>query len=96
MLSERDVLDIVFRALENINAELDNKLVINEGTKLFGADAELDSLALVSVVVDVETAVSDAAGKFISLTDDRAISEPVSPFTSPRAMTDYVCKLLSE
>jgi hypothetical protein len=96
MRSEQDVLNLIFSALENINAELGNKLVVNEDTKLFGADAELDSLALVSVVVDVETAVSDAAGKYISLTDDRAISEPVSPFTTPRAMTAYIRKLLSE
>jgi len=98
MLDHDAVEGIVLNALETINEErdADDKLVVSPRTRLFGADAELDSLALVSVIVDVEEAVSSASGRAIQLTDDRAMSQEVSPFTDVQALTAYVVKLLAE
>jgi acyl carrier protein len=92
------VQDIVLKALEALNEERDpdDQLVVGPRTRLFGADAELDSLALVSVIVDVEEAVSQQAGRTVMLTDDRAMSRDVSPFTDVEALTSYVVELLSE
>jgi acyl carrier protein len=97
MLDRGTVQDIVLHALETLNDErrADDKLVVGPKTRLFGADAELDSLALVSVIVDVEEAVSKAAGRTISLTDDRAMSQDVSPYTDVDALTAYVVELLA-
>jgi acyl carrier protein len=98
MLDHGAVQDLVLHALENLNDERDpdDELVVGPQTRLFGADAELDSLALVSVIVDVEEAVSNASGRTILLTDDRAMSRAVSPFTDVAALTAYVVELLSE
>ena len=98
MLDHAAVQDIVLHALETLNDERDpdDKLVVTPRTRLFGADAELDSLALVSVIVDVEEAVSDASGRTVRLTDDRAMSREVSPFTDVQALTAYVVELLAE
>jgi acyl carrier protein len=98
MLDNDAVQAIVLTALETINEErdADDKLVVTPNTRLFGADAELDSLALVSVIVDVEEAVSSASGRTVALTDDRAMSREVSPFTDVQALTAYVVELLSE
>jgi hypothetical protein len=98
MLTQDAVHTIILQALNNINDERgpDEQLVINLDTRLFGADAVLDSLSLVSVIVDVEAAISDAAGRDISLTDDRAMSQAVSPFTDVNALTAYILLLLSE
>lgn len=98
MLNKEAVQDIILEALNSINAERspDEQLVPALDTRLFGADAELDSLALVSLIVDVETALSDATGRDISLTDDRAMSRPVSPFTDVGTLTAYILELLSE
>jgi hypothetical protein len=98
MLDHAAVQAIVLRALETLNDERgpDDKLVVGPQTKLFGADAELDSLALVSVIVDVEEGVSQAAGRPVALTDDRAMSQEVSPFTDVQTLTAYVVELLSE
>jgi hypothetical protein len=92
MLDHGAVQDIVLHALETLNDERDpdDKLVVGPQTRLFGADAELDSLALVSVIVDVEEAVSNASGRTILLTDDRAMSQEVSPFTDVAALTSYI------
>jgi hypothetical protein len=98
MLDHDAVQAIVLNALETINEErdADDKLVVTPNTRLFGADAELDSLALVSVIVDVEEGVSNAAGRPVALTDDRAMSREVSPFTDVQALTAYVVELLAE
>lgn len=98
MLDHNAVQAIVLNALETVNEErsADDKLVVSPQTRLFGTDAELDSLALVSVIVDVEEAVSQASGRTVQLTDDRAMSQEVSPFTDVQALTAYVVKLLSE
>ncbi|MCZ2836535.1 hypothetical protein [Modestobacter sp. VKM Ac-2985] len=92
------VQGMVLHALETLNDErgADDELVVGPRTRLFGADAELDSLALVSVIVDVEEAVSAASGRTISLTDDRAMSQETSPYTDVESLTAYVVELLSE
>jgi acyl carrier protein len=95
MLDHAAVQDIVLRALESLNDErdADDRFVVGPQTRLFGADAALDSLDLVSVIVDVEEAVSAAAGRTVMLTDDRAMSQEVSPFTDVAALTAYVLSL---
>jgi acyl carrier protein len=93
-----EVLAIVLDALESLNQELDEKDRVEIGpvTPLFGADAKLDSLSLVSVIVDVETALTIRWDAPISLTDDRAMSREVSPFDDVGTLTDYIAELLQE
>ena len=98
--SERreEVLRIVYDALENLNQELDEgqRIEIGPTTSLFGPDANLDSLSLVSVIVDVETALTVKWNAPISLTDDRAMSREISPFDDVGTLTDYILELLQE
>ncbi|MYM25451.1 hypothetical protein GTP46_22735 [Duganella sp. FT135W] len=98
MLNQDAIHAIILQALNNINDERgpDEQLTVGLDTRLFGADAVLDSLSLVSVIVDVEGAVSEQAGRDISLTDDRAMSQAVSPFTDVNSLTAYIELLLSE
>ena len=98
MLNKNSVQAIILLALKNINDErsADEQIPISLDTCLFGTNAALDSLALVSVIVDVEAAISDASGRDISLTDDRAMNQVVSPFSDVGSLTDYILVLLSE
>jgi acyl carrier protein len=93
-----EVLRIVFDALESLNQELDESARVTVGptTPLFGPDAQLDSLSLVSVIVDVETALTLRWDAPISLTDDRAMSREISPFDDVGTLTDYILELLRE
>jgi acyl carrier protein len=98
-MSRRDeVLEIILEALESLNQELDEseRVEIGPTTALFGPDAKLDSLSLVSVIVDVETALTIKWDAPISLTDDRAMSREISPFDDVCALTDYILELLQE
>lgn len=98
MLSKDAVHEIIFQALKNVNDERDpdEQIDIDSTTILFGSEAVLDSLSLVSVIVDVEAAVSQFSGRDVVLTDDRAMSQEVSPFSDVSSLTAYILLLLSE
>lgn len=74
-------------------ADLD---AVNESTRLFGSSGLLDSLGLVSVLMDIEQQVGDIAGVNITIADERAMSQERSPFRTIGSLTDYVMSLLSE
>lgn len=97
MSVEQDVREIVFQALRVLNDELpeDQRVEISDETLLFGGESTIDSLSLVSVIVDVETEVGDRF-RPIALTDDRAMSREPSPFTSVGALVEYIVELLGE
>lgn len=94
----QEIKQVILAALETINQERSEveRFAATGDTALFGAGGVLDSLELVSLIVDVETAVADVTGKQISLTDDRAMNQPEYPFGSVSLLTCYIEKLLSE
>jgi acyl carrier protein len=98
MINKEAVLKIIIRALQTLNDELPDggKFEIGPITPLFGPNATLDSLALVSVIVDVEGDVSTALGRSISLTDDRAMSQEISPFDDVQTLLNYIMILVNE
>jgi acyl carrier protein len=70
--------------------------ILNEQTCLFGCAGFLDSLSLVSVVLDVEQKVNDLYDLSISLADERSVSQRRSPFRSVASLTDFVLTLALE
>ena len=95
MIEATEVEKIILTALANLNEELpaDRRINISVDTVLFGVNAELDSLSLVSLVVEVESEVNTKLGLDITLADERAMSRPVLPFTSVQTLRDYVLEL---
>jgi acyl carrier protein len=98
MINRQAILELVLAAVQSLNEERapEEQLALSGETRLFGDDSDLDSLSLVSVIVDIETAVTDQFGEPISLTDDRAMSRAVSPYTHVDALVDYIVELLGE
>ncbi len=92
-MTNDEAIRIVLDALDRLNDELDTPIEVSPQTRLFGSDAVIDSLSLVSVIVDVEAEASEKMGIPVSLTDDRAISQPVSPFTDPETLAAYLISL---
>jgi hypothetical protein len=97
-MDKQQIEAIIFRALESINEEIPEpeRFAPGPDTLLFGSGGVLDSLALVSLIVDVETAVAEISGRQISLTDDRAMSQPEYPFGSVALLVKYIEQLLQE
>lgn len=69
---------------------------LDENFPLFASNAILDSLDLVSVITDLEETLSDSTGRFISLTDDAALSREVSPFVTIGSLLNYCGELLED
>ncbi len=92
------ITEIIFSALQERNDERseEKRFAINRDTVLFGTQGVLDSLDLVSTIVDIEGALTDEFGKKVSLSDDRAMSADPIPFTSVATLTDYVETILNE
>ena len=92
------VQNAIYKALGALNEErgADAQITIDSETCLFGEDSVLDSLSLVSVIVDLEMMVSDQFGTPISLTDDRAMGRNPVPFTNVAVLQAYVLELLAE
>ena len=88
---------IIFEALEEINEDLESEALKNPTaeTKLFGDGGALDSLALVSVITDIEEAVEEEFEKQITIADEKAMSLKRSPFSTVGTLTDYVESLLA-
>lgn len=76
-----------------MNAE--GQEVIEPDTSLFGPDGALDSIGLVSVVIELEQKLSDLSGNDVSLMNDRAMSRSHNPFRTPRALAEYAHGQLS-
>lgn len=70
-------------------------MAIEADTSLFGSDGVLDSIGLVSVVIELEQKLSDASGQDVSLMNDRAMSRSHNPFRTPGALADYAHDQLS-
>ncbi len=89
---------IIIEVLNEINEELENENLNNptSETKLYGGSGALDSLALVSLITDLEERISDEFEKDIILADEKAMSQRTSPFRSVETLTNYIQKLLEE
>lgn len=98
MSKKDEVENIIFQALTTLNQERgsDNQVDVGHGTALFGPDAVLNSLELVSVMVDIETLAADKFGQPVSLTDDTAMERDPVPFVNVSALTAYILELLGE
>ncbi|MCU0512908.1 MAG: hypothetical protein MUE40_10095 [Anaerolineae bacterium] len=102
MTMERDTLTGIILASVREFAQMSDKAqghdlaALDEKTRLFGGSGLLDSLGLVSVLMDVEQQVNDSQGTAITIADERAMSQERSPFRSVGSLTDYVLTLLHE
>ena len=98
MITAEIVDAVIFQALEAVNLERepDDQVSISSSTALFGVDAALDSLEFVSVITDVETAINVDHGLGVSLADDRAMTRPLSPYTTVTTLRDYILELAAE
>lgn len=90
------IYELVIKQLDELNETLPNEqqFVADKNTVLFGNNSNIDSLSLVSVIVDLETVFSDEYGQDISLTDDRAMTREISPFTNVQNLAEYIKEVL--
>jgi acyl carrier protein len=70
--------------------------VCAEATVLYGREGGLDSLGLVSLILDVEEAVNAQTGRGLVLADEKALAQRRSPFRTVESLADYVMARLDQ
>jgi len=96
MVTKEEIIEIIFKSIDEINEQNETHLVKNEATKLFGRDSDLDSLGLVNLIVSVEENINEQLNVSISIVDEKAMSQKNSPFKSVETLTDYLMQLLNQ
>ena len=89
---------IIIEALQDLNDDIESESLENPNkeTKIFGEEGALDSLALVSLISDLEEAIHDDFDKEVTLADEKAMSQHRSPFGSVESLTEYIELLIKE
>lgn len=88
---------MVLRRLARLGEELGKpELALStEDTYLIGGRASLDSIALVTLIADLEGDIQGEFGQFVTLADERAMSRERSPFLRVGTLVDYIGERLA-
>jgi acyl carrier protein len=85
------VLNVINEYLSTNNIHLSGELT--KDTPLIGSHSILDSMGVVNVIVDIETAFLDEDVE-ISLTSEAAMSGRISPFRSVGSLCNFIARQL--
>lgn len=98
IINREKVLNLLLTTLtvhfDEINESVD--LSERENIKLFGGDGLLDSIGLVSFIVEVEERLEDEFDVSVVLADEKAMSRRTSPFARISYLADYILEVVNE
>ena len=92
------VFGIVQGAVGDLNEELGYEELENPGekTNLHGGDHGIDSLSLVSLIVDLEGQIANEFDTDVVLADEKAMSSRNSPYRTVGSLVDFIVGRLNE
>ena len=93
-----ELVEIILQLCAAQNPSLPRPVLVEQRgeAQLYGRGGPLDSLGLVSLIVEVEAAVEDRFGQSVVLADERALSQHRSPIRTVDALADYIVAMLAE
>ena len=96
-MDKSKIFEIVLEKLNELNSTFpsNERFQINDETILFGMGSCIDSMSLVSLIVDIEMYFSDSLSREFSLTDDNAMSREKTPFTSVSSLVEYIDEIIN-
>lgn len=92
-MDKNRISELVVKTIEEYCTSNGIETSINKDTPLIGRSSILDSMGLVNVVVDIETAFLDEDVE-ISLTSEAAMSGRISPFRSVGSLCNFIARQL--
>jgi acyl carrier protein len=92
---ENQIKSVIFENIIKIKPSI-QRSNLSETTSLFGSESELDSLDLINLIVSIEKELFTQLNIEVTLADDQALSQEVSPFTSVRTLVDYIQKIINK
>jgi acyl carrier protein len=98
MIARNIVYDIVVESLKEVFEQTGTAppAEITDDTVLVGNDAVIDSLGVVSLIVEVEQRLEGAHGVSVTLANDKAMSARSSPFRTVGVLTDHAGAMVQE
>ncbi len=91
MMDRKLALEIVLAALrEAVDQNGGDPGSVNEATVIVGPAAVIDSIGVVSLIVDIEQRLEMEHQVSVTLANDRAMSQKNSPFRTPAVLTDHI------
>jgi acyl carrier protein len=92
-MNKETINEIVIATIKDYCDEKEIDVVLSKDTPLIGSTRILDSMGLVNVIVDIETAFLDEDVE-ISLTSEAAMSGRISPFRSVGSLCNFIARQL--
>jgi acyl carrier protein len=92
MIEQSAAYEIVIASLQEVFAQsgLPAPENVSGDTVLVGKDAVLDSLGVVSLIVEIEQRVETDHGVSLTLANDKAMSQKNSPFRTVAVLAEHV------
>ena len=96
-MNKSDITQVVLSAIEMANhgRESNAQIPVKEDTPLYGKNGYLDSMSLVSFLIEIEESLMDKDIQ-VNLSDEKAMSQSRSPFRSVDTLVDYIETLVNE
>ena len=91
---EKMIYATLDEVLNDLNLDIPEKKDLD--TELYSGSGVLDSLALVSFLVNLEQKINDENNINITIASDRAMSMKHSPFSTVKSLVIYLEKVISE
>jgi acyl carrier protein len=96
-MDRKIALDVVMSCLRDaIEQSGAPAIEVNEDTVIVGKDAALDSVGVVSLIVDIEQSLEMNHDVSLTLANDKAMSQRSSPFRTVGVLADHVCAVAAE
>ena len=97
MADHERIQQAVYRAVDELNKQLPKGVSVNKSPDavLYGKTGKLESIDVVTLIMEVEDQIKAEFGQSITIADDRAMSRENSPFLTVGSLTDYVAELLN-
>ena len=83
---------VILQQIKSFNETLSSPVDISKGTDtvLFGSEGVLESIDFVSLILDIEEALTETLEVEVSLMNEKALSEKNSPFRTVGTLAAYV------
>lgn len=94
----KKILELIQSSINYVNQMLENKIPVELGKScpLFGEGGVLDSMSLVTLIVDLEERLEQNFNQPFILASEKAMSQKRSPFLTVGALSDYVESIIME
>lgn len=89
------IVRAIFKALEQLDGEMELGLAISENTVIVGDDSALDSMAFLNLIGMLEEWIADEHGLFVGIISEEEEFAENSPFGKVKDLADYLEKLIS-